>query len=377
MRVAYLITRSDAVGGASVHVRDMARTLLERGHEAVVLVGGQGPVTEALAAAGVPFRPMRWLVRPIHPICDALAVFEARSLLQQLRPDLLSTHSSKAGWVGRVAGRSLGLPTLFTAHGWAFTEGVPSGRSRIVLLAEKVVGPLADRIITVSENDRRLALRHRLAAPERIVAIRNGMPNVAPALRADPAAEPPRLVMVARFDPPKDQAMLLEALARLDGWAWSLDFVGDGPRLEAARARAARLGLADRVRFLGDRRDVAERLAEAQVFVLATNWEGLPRSILEAMRAGLPVVASDVGGVREAVADGETGFLVPRGDAEALRDRLARLLADPALRRRMGEAGRRRYEAEFTFERMFEQTLAVYEAVLAEARARRSPRAGR
>ncbi len=366
MRIAYLVTRSDAVGGASVHVRDMARAMLDRGHEAMVLVGGEGPVTEALRAAGVPYRSLRRLVRPLRPVADALAVFETRAALRALRPDLLSTHSSKAGWVGRVAGRSLGIPTLFTAHGWAFTDGAPSGRSRVAILAERLAAPLADRIITVSENDRRLALRYRLAPPERIVTVHNGMPDVPPDLRADPAAEPPRLAMVARFDPPKDHAQLLEALAGLRGMAWTLDFIGDGPLQDAARRRVVSLGLAERVRFLGDRRDVAALLAQAQGFVLTTHWEGLPRSILEAMRAGLPVVASDVGGVREAVADGETGFLVPRGGVEALRERLARLLADPALRRRMGEAGRRRYEAEFTFERMFQRTLAVYEEVLVD-----------
>lgn len=367
MRIAYLVTRSDAVGGASVHVRDMARAMLDCGHEAVVLVGGEGPVTEALRAAGIPYRPLRRLVRPIHPLWDALAVCEVRRVLGQLRPDLLSSHSSKAGWVGRVAGRSLGIPTLFTAHGWAFTEGVPSGRSLVAILAEKLAGPLADRIITVSENDRRLALRYRLAPPERIITVYNGMPDVPPALLADPAAEPPRVAMVARFDLPKDQALLIKALTGLREMPWTLDLIGDGPRLAGVRELAAGRGLAERVRFLGNRRDVAELLAQAQLFVLTTDWEGFPRSILEAMRAGLPVVASDVGGVREAVADGETGFLVPRGDAGTLRERLARLLADPVLRRRMGEAGRRRYEASFTFEHMFRKTLAVYEEVLRES----------
>jgi glycosyltransferase involved in cell wall biosynthesis len=130
------------------------------------------------------------------------------------------------------------------------------------------------------------------------------------------------------------------------------------------------LALADRVRLLGERTDVAELLAEAQAFVLISDWEAFPLSILEAMRAGLPVVASDVGGVQEAVLDGRTGLLVPRGDMGGLRERLRRLLCDPGLRSRLGAAGRRRYQAHFTFEHMLHKTLDVYNAVLAQARQR-------
>jgi glycosyltransferase involved in cell wall biosynthesis len=109
---------------------------------------------------------------------------------------------------------------------------------------------------------------------------------------------------------------------------------------------------------------VAEVLAEAQVFALATHWEGLPLSVLEAMRSGLPVVATDVGGVREAVVEGETGFLVGRGDEAGFRERLARLLQDPRLRASLGEAGRKRYEEAFTLERMIRETWRLYEEIL-------------
>ncbi len=140
--------------------------------------------------------------------------------------------------------------------------------------------------------------------------------------------------------------------------------MGDGPRQAAVERRARELGLADRVPFRGHRDDVARRLARAQLFVLASRWEGFPRSILEAMRAGLPVVATDVGGVSESVAHGETGRLVPPGRPGELAGALEGLLASPDLRRSMGRAGRARYEERFTFDRMFEETLRVYEEVL-------------
>ncbi|HET9589153.1 MAG TPA: glycosyltransferase, partial [Anaerolineales bacterium] len=125
-----------------------------------------------------------------------------------------------------------------------------------------------------------------------------------------------------------------------------------------------RLGLTPRVTFPGFCRDVPERLAKAQAFLLVSKWEGFPRSILEAMRAGLPVVASDVGGVKESVVDGTTGFVIPPGDTARLRDRLNELITCPELRIRMGEAGRRSYEEKFTFDRLVERTTTVYESVL-------------
>jgi len=133
--------------------------------------------------------------------------------------------------------------------------------------------------------------------------------------------------------------------------------------MEDCRSLAEELGISDRVVFSGQRRDVAERLAAADIFVLASRWEGFPRSILEAMRAGLPVAASDVGGSGESVVDGKTGYLVPREDPEALRTRLGELMASPDLRLQLGKAGRERYEKNFTFDAMYGKTLTVYKEV--------------
>jgi len=231
---------------------------------------------------------------------------------------------------------------------------------------ERAVAPLASRLITVSEFDRRLALAARIASAERITTIHNGMPDVAPSLRADPGRSPPRLIMVGRFEPQKDQATLLRALGGLRDLPWELDLVGDGPRLDPMRALAEQEGIGARVHFLGQRTDVAQLLARCQGSILATNWEGFPLSILEAMRAGLPVVASAVGGVEESIDDGRTGFLVARGDVSGLRERLRPLLMDGELRCRLGAAGRSRFAGEFSLERMVSRTLAVYREVLDE-----------
>jgi glycosyltransferase involved in cell wall biosynthesis len=146
-----------------------------------------------------------------------------------------------------------------------------------------------------------------------------------------------------------------------------LDLVGEGPLLPDMVSLAAALGIAGRVHFLGQRTDVDQILARAQTCLLVTNWEGFPVSILEGMRAGLPVVASAIAGISESVRDNETGYLVPRGDVELLRDRIRRLLADSALRCRLGSSGRAYYEQHFTLEQSIRKTLAVYEDVVAGA----------
>jgi len=366
LRIVFVISRADDIGGAHIHVRDLSTALRGRGVDAIVLAGGEGRLADQLRERDIPVHCLRNLHRSVGPFKGLKAVLEIRRLLRELRPDLVSTHSTTAGLLGRLAARSLGIPVLFTAHGWGFTDGRPWSQRLVFWLVEWAAAPLTARIITVCVSDLRAAARTRLTQQARLVAIPNAMPDVSASLRARPERSPPRVVMVARLSWWKDHATLLRALARLGDLDWELELVGDGPLQAETEALAASLGIASRITFAGFRADVASRLAEAQLFVLATKWEGFPRSILEAMRAGLPVIASNVGGVRESVRDGETGFLVPQGDVDALCDRLRLFLTSPADRARMGAAGRALYDMRFSIERLVTDTTAVYEAVLAD-----------
>jgi glycosyltransferase involved in cell wall biosynthesis len=172
--------------------------------------------------------------------------------------------------------------------------------------------------------------------------------------------------MVARFSEQKDHASLLRALHGHSDGAWNLELIGGGPGLPSVQETTVALGLQGHIHFTGEVHDVPARLAKSSLFVLASKWEGLPRSIIEAMRAGLPIVASDVGGVHELVEDSVTGYLVPSGDVTLLRQRLQELVESPALRKEMGLAGRRRFEEQFQFETMFQKTLGVYEEVIGQ-----------
>ncbi|MBY6276604.1 glycosyltransferase family 4 protein [Symbiobacterium thermophilum] len=352
MRILFVITRADVIGGAQAHVRDVSQALRRLGHDVEVITGPEGLLTEQLRRQGIPVHHVSRLSREINPIRDFAAVYGLWRLFRSKQPDLVWAHSSKAGWVSRVAARAAGVPCLFTAHGWAFTEGVSPSRAAVYALAERLVGPLATRIITVSDYDRRLALRRKVAPDERLVVIHNGVPDVPVWLRSEPERHPPRIVMVARFAEPKDHVLLLQSLRNLEALPWELELVGSGPLLSHVREVARQLRLDGRVTFSGDRDDVAQRLANAQLFVLTSRWEGLPLSVLEAMRAGLPTVVSDVGGCSEAVQHGVTGYLVPRGDLPSLQKSLHTLITRPELRKRFGLAGRKKYEDQFTLDRM-------------------------
>jgi glycosyltransferase involved in cell wall biosynthesis len=367
MHIVFIVTRADSIGGAQIHVRDMAFRLAADGRRVTVLSGCEGELARILAEKNIPFFVVKNLVRPIRPFRDFLAILETRRLLKKIKPAVVSTHTAKAGMVGRIAAWLVGLPAIFTAHGWQFAEGISGVQRFFVETIERVTARICAKIITVSEFDRRLALDRKVVKAEKLITIHNGMPDAeeAPRLREYPAPQDAvRLIMVARFQRQKDHPTLLRALAKMRDKNWNLELVGDGPDMEKTRSLAAELGIAGRIEFAGQRMDIPRRLAEADVFVLASKWEGFPRSILEAMRAGLPVVATDVGGCGESVAEGVTGYLVEKENVEALRERIARLIDSPETRGHMGRAGRARFEAEFTFGAMYEKTVRVYEEAL-------------
>ena len=298
MKIALVITRADDLGGAQVHLLKLATTLAKRGQQTAVFAGTRGALSELLEEEGVPFREISSLARSINPLRDFAAVGELTRALSDFGPDLVASHSSKAGAIARLVAFRLGVPSVFTAHGWSFTPGPPFHKRLAYLFLEGLLARCGEKIITVSEFDRRLALRYRLAAPDRIVTIRNGVEDLAgEEYRAAATKEPPQLISVARYSDQKDHRTLFLALAELKHLDWTLQLLGDGPKRNEVEALARALGMSQRIEFLGLRRDVAHRLAQSQIFLLISNWEGLPISILEAMRAGMPVIASDVGGV--------------------------------------------------------------------------------
>jgi glycosyltransferase involved in cell wall biosynthesis len=362
-RVLVLITLAE-MGGAQRYVASLLPALVTE-YAVTVAAHGHGFLADAATEAGARYVPLRHVRRPLDPIEDVLGFIELVRLCRRVRPAIVHANSSKAGILGRLAAVVAGVPVrLFTAHGWAFKAH--SGlAARAYLWADRAMTLITTTTICVAESERNAGLRARTCRADRTVVIHNG---VAPGRRRRPRTPGPQatVVSVGRLRAPKDFLTLVRAAATLEPGSFRLRIAGDGPDHERLVEEIDRLGLAAAVDLLGTQPDVDALLEAADVFVLSSTSEGLPMSVLEAMAAGLPVVASAVGGVPELV-DGETGALVPPADPGALAAALARLGAEPRLRARLGAAGRRRAEAEFGLADFHRAHLAVYRAALDRA----------
>jgi len=358
LRILYVITKSE-IGGAQTHLLDVLRHFA-REHEVTVAVGDDGFLAREAAGLGVRTVVLRHLVHPISPREDARGVRELLAVMRRAQPDLVHLHSSKAGTIGRLAARILRTPVVFTAHGWPFSRGTSLSRRVVALPAEWLMARITDGIINVSDWDRNLALRYRVGRPEIHEVVHNGVREL-PRVHRE-SHESFVVTMVARFDHQKAQPLLIRALAQLPQGV-RVKFLGDGPLRPACEALARDLAVHQRVSFVGNSGRVAEELAESDAFALISHYEGFPISILEAMRAGLPIVASRVGGVPEAVIDGQNGLLVDN-DIDGIARALEALRTDREARRRMGESSRQSFEARFTSDAMMQKLERVYRRVL-------------
>jgi glycosyltransferase involved in cell wall biosynthesis len=367
-RVMLLITLAE-IGGAQSYVASLLPALAER-YDVVLAAHGEGPLREA--AAGVRFLPLRHVRRPVRPWRDLAGLIELARILRRERPQILHASSSKAGVLGRLAAAATRVPVrFFTVHGWAFSaySGVPSLLYRV---ADRLMEPLTTVTICVSDNELAAGLEAGTCSAERTVVIRNAV-DVSAAARSRHDRATPRLIAVGRLKAPKDFLTLIRAFAALPEESFEALIVGDGPDRAVLGAEIRSLGLDGRVWLEGERSDVPTLLADSDLFVLSSRSEGLPVSVLEAMAAELPVVATDVGGLAELVVDGETGSLVPPGDAEALAAALGRLIGDRDLRRTLGAAGRARAEELFDLAAFRRAHAELYDRELALAGAVTEP----
>lgn len=359
MKVMQIITKGE-IGGAQTHVLTLCRALAQEVTWVAVVGGAEpdSPLARRLAEMNVPVHRLAVLGNTLAPWRVAAAVHALLALLRQTRPDLIHAHSAVAAAVARIAGRLAGIPVVYTVHGFGFKPEVPWLRRQAAWLVEWLLAPWTAHMICVSRHEQQLARRLPLAAA-RISVIHNALEDRPE--RASPADAPMRMVMVARFAPPKRQDLLLQALALLRqelGHELPLTLAGSGPDLPEQQALTRQLGL-QAVTFTGDAQDVPGLLAAHSVFVLMSDHEGLPISVIEAMRAGLAIVASDLAGVRELLDPGQQGLLVAN-EPQALAAALGTLARTPALRQRLGAAVRQRYVDQGQPDLAAQAILAVY-----------------
>jgi len=361
LSIAYIITRADTLAGAQRHVLEMSRASLDAGHDVLVICGVGNALPAMLVKDSVPFVSISTLTRNISIAEDYASYRRIREELKKFEPNIVSLHSSKAGILGRLVCLRMEVPVIFTAHGWAFANGVGRTGEFFYSKIEKYFQKFCSKIICVSNADLELAKSYGFES-SKLKVIHNGRHDNIQQLPERQYKSVVDIVMIGRFDRQKDHSTLLNALVSVDDFR--LVLVGDGPRLEELKTEVENLGITAKVTFTGLLEDITEVLLKSDIFVLVSNWEGFPRSTLEAMCAALPVVVSDVGGAKEAVEEGVSGFVIDRGDSAQLSLRISELVGSFAKRQKMGESGRMRFLAYFGFDLMRDSTFNVYKDVL-------------
>jgi len=365
-RVAHILS-SFGIGGQERVAFDLAVSQQRAGCRVTALSLApppDGPLAAEFLAAGI---AVDRVARP-RPGVDLMLIVRLARWLRRHEVELVHTHNRMALIYGAPAARLARAAVVHTKHG-----NNPKGGTR--LLAGNLAARCVDAFVAVSPETAAFARKRSEVDERRLLVIPNGIelgrfhpaPEARDRIRRELGIDPAAWVVgtVGRIAPEKNQALLVRAMAPLLGPALHLVIAGDGPLLPAVTALVAELGVAAFVHLLGARRDVPDVLNALDTFVLSSDTEGLPLVVLEAMATGLPVLSTRVGGVPTVLDDGETGFLVPIGDAAALRDRVARLHRDPTASRACGERARAAAITRFSAARMQRDYLDLYTRVLA------------
>jgi glycosyltransferase involved in cell wall biosynthesis len=380
MRVLHVV--ESTIAGVRTHVQALATGLRRYGVQPVVACPlhrqdsfGDDQFVSYLTSVGVPVIPVA-MRRSISPKADGVALRQLIGLLRHERFDLIHLHSSKAGFLGRLAARAAGVaPVVYSPHGLFFL-GDHSPQKRLFYLSlERMASRLCDRIVAVSPSERDTIIASGIAPARKVICIEQGVEVMAvptsfdrEAARSTLALPPDAFVVgtIARATPQKNPFLFVEAAAQtlaLAPQAYML-WCGDGELRAAAEARAHALGIAARCRFLGHREDAQSLLAAFDLFWLTSNYESFGLATAEAMALERPVIATDVVGTCDVVVSGVTGLLVPPCDPSALARATIELLSDPERARAFGQVGRARVLERYTVDRMLDAIASLYSTLL-------------
>ncbi len=373
------------MGGPALHVAYLSAGLRDRGYETTLVAGtlarGEGSMSYVAEELGVPVLPLPELSREISLPRDLKAAFRLARLIRELRPRILHTHTAKAGAVGRIAallaGRARPPIVVHTFHGHVLRGYFDPVQATLFRLLERALARTTTALVAVSPEVRDDLVALGVAPAERFAVIRLGI-ELAQRVEAGPDGRararrmlgipPTRFAVgwIGRMTAVKRAEDVLGAFKALRdrGVDACLCLVGDGPDREALERRAHELGVVRHCLFLGYQDEVAPFYAAFDALLLPSANEGTPVSAIEALAAARPVVATRVGGVPDVVRDGQDGFLVEPGDVSSLADRLALLAADPALRERMGRAGRERVLSRYGVDRLLDDHDRLYRSLL-------------
>lgn len=385
IKILRLIARLN-VGGPAIHVSLLTQKLRPPAYESTLVCGtidpDEGDMQYYAEERGVHPIVIPELGRALHPLRDLITIYRVYRLIRHLKPDIVHTHTAKAGFVGRIAAWLAGVPVIVhTFHGHVFHGYFSPLLTRVFLLLERLTARISTAVITLSEDLRRdLAETYRIARRSKITVLPLGLDlaGFAAAPRRTGqfrqqigvAEGVPLVGIVGRLVPVKNHALFLEAAARIHAHQPDVRFVivGDGELRAELEARVDALGLRSVVTFTGWLRDLIPVYSDLDVLVISSINEGTPVSVIEALAAGCPVVTTAVGGLRDLLENGALGTLVPAGDAAALSTAIEAVIAQPEAHLAIAQRARAIMLERYGIDRLVQDLDELYRALLARAR---------
>ncbi|UCE22866.1 MAG: glycosyltransferase family 4 protein [Candidatus Aminicenantes bacterium] len=380
IKVLHIITRLDK-GGSAENTFLTVKGLDKKKYDVTLMSGPvQDPSQERriqIEECGIPYIHMPVLVRNINVIADAIAFFKIRRFLAKKKFDVVHTHTSKAGLLGRFAARLAGVPVVVhTPHGHVFFGYFGLMKTKIFILLEKLANRMTDRIVALTHREKADYISYRTCPEEKLTVIPSGIelnkfreytPSNKTKLKKEIGLPENSFVVgtAGRLVPVKGPEFLINASQTIIPKHPNTCFLfaGDGPLKEDLQKKANEAGGEKNIFFLGWRDDIEHILSIFDVFCLPSLNEGMGRVLVEAMAHGIPIVASDVGGIPDLVTHGKNGFLVPPKNPEELAKHIQILIEDEAKRKKMGEAGKKMAQ-KFSHESMVKNIAALYEELL-------------
>jgi glycosyltransferase involved in cell wall biosynthesis len=376
IRVLHAITRL-IVGGAQENTIYTAAMLDNSKFKVDVLsglqTGSEGSLIEEANEKRINLLFIDELVREISPVNDGITLFKLYNTMRNNHYDIVHTHSSKAGILGRWAARLAGVPVIIhTIHGWSFHEYLPSFQKNIYIFLEKITARFTDVLVVVSESDFNIGINEGIGRKSQYRLIRSAIPRIKfnhiekenNTIRKK-LQIPDHVVVIGNVGRLSDQKNPLEWIHiahRLSKEMENVIFllVGDGPLRLDIEEEIKKLQLSEKVILTGLTRDVQSYLSIMDVFLITSLWEGLPRTVLQAMAMGIPVVAYKSGGIPEVVNNGISGYLCNQGDTDEMTKKTILLLKNPIMREEMGRKGRSMISNEFDLQVMIKQVSQLY-----------------
>ena len=360
MKILYLITKSEA-GGAQTHVKQLSE-YFSKNNEVAIMSDGNGWLFEEAQKIGVKFFVNKYFSNSLNPVHLVRSMIEIKNVVNEYRPGIIHCNSSLAAFLGRIVVRNK-IPTIYTAHGWGFNIGVSPVQKFLAVLGERIVSRYCSKIICVSKFVKDLAVKYEIASGDKFIVIYNGVEiGIDRDIIYDDKI---KLVFVGRLARPKKPMLLLQTLNQLPDDIKNnieLNIIGDGIQKDALENYIKNNKLVN-VNLLGalPRHKVIDILKQSHVLVFLSEWEGFPYVILEAMSLGIPVISSDVGGIKEVV-DDDCGFLL-KSDND-LKDVLLAIVDDHIVVKNKGVISRNKILNNFSMEKMLSQTETVYKELM-------------